>query len=123
MHLNEGTVPLPGQEIARNIPMATIGLQDSADMGSSTRSTDSDSVQDKSTVAILPTTYGRPRSLDALIRPTIEDSEGETAIIACGGAAFMAEVRNYTAALSDERAVHKGTGAQGIFLFTETYGW
>ena len=103
--------------------MTTISLQDSADTGSSTRSTDSESVQDKSTVAILPTTYGRPRSLDALIRPTIEDSEGETAIIACGGAAFMAEVRNYTAALSDERAVHKGTGAQGIFLFTETYGW
>ena len=66
---------------------------------------------------------GRPDSLDDLIRPTIEQSEGETAIIACGSASFMAELRNYTAALSDERAVHKGTGAQGIYLFTETFGW
>lgn len=66
---------------------------------------------------------GRPFSLDSLIRPTIEDSEGETAILACGNPAFMAQIRTYTAALSDERAVHKGTGAQGIFVFTETYGW
>jgi hypothetical protein len=100
--------------------MTTISPHDPADTGSLTRLTSLVSFQDKSSVAILPTTYGRPASLDALIRPTIEDSEGETAIIACGDAAFMAEVRNYTA---DERAVHKGTGAQGIFLFTETYRW
>lgn len=66
---------------------------------------------------------GRPMSLDDLIRPTVEESDGETAIIACGSVSFMAELRNYTAVLSDERAVHKGTGAQGIYLFTETYGW
>jgi hypothetical protein len=123
MGLKESIAFFPGQETAGKIPTATISLKDSADTGSSTRSTDSESLQDNSTVATLPITYGRPRSLDALIRPTVEDSEGETAIIACGGATFMAEVRNYTAALSDERAVHKGTGAQGIFLFTETYGW
>ena len=68
-------------------------------------------------------TAGRPVSLDDLIRPTVEASDGETAIVACGSASFMAELRNLTAALSDERAVHKGTGAQGIYLFTETYGW
>ena len=123
MRLNKSIALLPDQETAGKIPMTTISLQDSADTGSSARSTESESLKDNSTVATLPITYGRPRSLDALIRPTIEDSEGETAIIACGGATFMAEVRNYTAALSDERAVHKGTGAQGIFLFTETYGW
>jgi hypothetical protein len=61
--------------------------------------------------------------LDDLIRPTVEESDGETAIVGCGGASFLARLRNYTAALSDERAVHKGTGAQGIFLFTENYGW
>jgi hypothetical protein len=66
---------------------------------------------------------GRPTSLDDLIRPTVEESDGETAIVGCGGASFLARLRNYTAALSDERAVHKGTGAQGIFLFTENYGW
>jgi ferredoxin-NADP reductase len=66
---------------------------------------------------------GRPASLDDLIRPTVEESDGETAIVGCGVGSFLAELRNYTAALSDERAVHKGTGAQGIFLFTENYGW
>jgi ferredoxin-NADP reductase len=71
----------------------------------------------------MRTTAGRPASLDDLIHPTVEESDGETAVIACGNASFMAELRNYTAALSDERAVHKGTGAQGIYLFTETYGW
>jgi hypothetical protein len=71
----------------------------------------------------IPITAGRPVSFDDLIRPTVEESAGETAIVACGSASFMAKLRNYTAALSDERAVHKGTGAQGIYLFTETYGW
>jgi NAD(P)H-flavin reductase len=66
---------------------------------------------------------GRPSSLDDLIRPTVEESDGETAIVACGVGGFLAQLRNYTASLSDERAVHKGTGAQGIFLFTENYGW
>ena len=66
---------------------------------------------------------GRPASLDDLIRPTVEESDGETAIVGCGVGSFLAELRNYTAALSDERAVHKGTGAQGIFLFSENYGW
>ena len=66
---------------------------------------------------------GRPTSLDDLIRPTVEESDGETAIVACGSKSLLAELRNYTAALSDERAAHKGTGAQGIFLFTENYGW
>jgi NAD(P)H-flavin reductase len=111
------------KEKHKDIAMATISLQDSAENGSSTMSASSCSFHDRTAFPVLPTIYGRPASLDALIRPTVEDSEGETAIIACGVTSFMAEVRNYTAGLSDERAVHKGTGAQGIFLFTETYGW
>ena len=71
----------------------------------------------------LPIDYCRPASLDSLIRPSVEDAEGETAIVACGGRHLMAQLRSYVASLSDERAVHKGTGAQGIYLFTETYGW
>jgi hypothetical protein len=48
---------------------------------------------------------------------------GETGILACGGSRFTADLRNYVARTSDERAVHKGTGAQGLYLFCETYGW
>ena len=66
--------------------------------------------------------YGRPE-LDPLIRPLVEEAWGETGILACGGAEFMRSTRNYVAQLSDERAVHKGTGAQGLYLFCETYGW
>jgi len=66
---------------------------------------------------------GRPTSFDILIRPTVERSMGETYIVACGGKSLMAQVRTYVARLSDERAVHKGTDAQGIGLFTESYGW
>jgi Ferric reductase NAD binding domain len=98
-HVNEGVAFLPDLETAKGIPMTSISLQNSAETVSSTRSASSESVQDKSTIALLPTTYGRPASLDALIRPTIEDSEGETAIIACGGAAFMASDLNRQAGL------------------------
>ncbi|KAK5328500.1 ferric-chelate reductase Frp1 [Exophiala xenobiotica] len=66
--------------------------------------------------------YGRPE-LDPLIRPVVENACGETGIFACGGNQFMGSIRNYVARLSDERAVHKGTGAQGLYLFCETYGW
>lgn len=65
---------------------------------------------------------GRP-DVDSLIRPVVEEAWGETGIYACGGAQFTGSIRNYVARLSDERAVHKGTGAQGLFLFCETYGW
>ncbi|KAJ9656399.1 ferric-chelate reductase Frp1 [Neophaeococcomyces mojaviensis] len=75
------------------------------------------------TTPTLDTYRGRPASFDSLIRPTVETSTGETFVVACGGKSLMAQVRTYVAQLSDERAVHKGTGAQGIGLFTETYGW
>ena len=122
-HLTKDIALIQDKEKHKDVVMADISLQDSSENGSSIRSAPLYSSHDRTTFSVLPTIYGRPTSLDALIRPTIEDSEGETAIIACGVTSFMAEVRNYTAALSDERAVHKGTGARGIYLFTETYGW
>ncbi|RMD42636.1 hypothetical protein DV735_g2486, partial [Chaetothyriales sp. CBS 134920] len=72
---------------------------------------------------VLPVCHGRPSSWEALIYPTVIESRGETAILACGNSDLLVDIRNYVAKLSDERAVHKGTGAQGIFLHTETYGW
>jgi ferredoxin-NADP reductase len=121
--LAEGHCSLPNQEKVADAPMAHVSLLDTAESDSSRINVYSKLSQHKSNGSSLPSSFGRPESIDSLIRPTIEDSDGETAIIACGNASLMAELRNYTAALSDERAVHKGTGAQGIFLFTETYGW
>lgn len=65
---------------------------------------------------------GRP-SADQLIRPAVESAYGETAVVVCGDSSLIATVRSYVAKLSDERAVHKGTGAQGLYLFSESYDW
>ena len=64
---------------------------------------------------------GRP-SLAAIVREPVEASAGETSVIVCGGKSLTSTVRNCVATLSDERAVHKGTGAQGIHLHVEEFG-
>ncbi|WQF76699.1 Putative ferric reductase, NAD binding domain, ferric reductase transmembrane component-like protein [Colletotrichum destructivum] len=66
--------------------------------------------------------YCRP-DLEELIRGPVEASGGETSVVVCGGPSLTSSVRNCVAALSDERAVHKGTGAQGIHLFVEEYSF
>ncbi|OQN95305.1 hypothetical protein B0A48_18462 [Cryoendolithus antarcticus] len=62
-------------------------------------------------------------TVESMVRPPVEAALGETAVVTCGGLAITAQTRNFVAALSDERAVHKGTGAQGIFMHNETYGY
>lgn len=81
---------------------------------------DAGALQETSFIKMLRN--GRP-SVEAMLRPAVETALGETAVVVCGGVSITAQARTFVAALSDERAVHKGTGAQGIFLFTETYGW
>jgi len=73
--------------------------------------------------AAMATRHGSRPSVESMIRPAVEAAVGETAVVTCGGLTITAQARTFVAALSDERAVHKGTGAQGIYLFTETYGW
>lgn len=63
---------------------------------------------------------GRP-NIEAFIRIPVEATGGETSVVVCGGPSLVATVRNCVASLSDERAVHKGTGAQGIQLHVEEY--
>ena len=69
----------------------------------------------------LQYTLGRP-SLADFVREPVEASGGETSVIVCGGKSVTSTVRNCVATLSDERAVHKGTGAQGIHLHVEEFG-
>lgn len=59
----------------------------------------------------------------SFIRGPVEAAGGETSVVVCGGKSLVATVRNCVAALSDERAVHKGTGAQGIHLHVEEYSF
>ena len=59
----------------------------------------------------------------AFVRHAVETTGGETSVVVCGGKSLVARTRNCVAQLSDERAVHKGTGAQGIHLHVEEYGF
>lgn len=59
----------------------------------------------------------------SFIRNAVEATGGETGVVVCGGTSLVARVRLSVAKLSDERAVHKGTGAQGIHLHVEEYSF
>ncbi|KAF2227274.1 putative metalloreductase [Elsinoe ampelina] len=65
---------------------------------------------------------GRPMLKD-IMRTSLEQALGESAVLACGPQGLINDVRNTMVQLSDERAVHKGTGAQGIYLHTEAFGY
>jgi hypothetical protein len=53
----------------------------------------------------------------------LEQAQGETGVATCGPLSLNATVRNAVAKISDERAVHKGTGNQGIYLHAEGFCW
>ncbi|KAF9875270.1 ferric reductase like transmembrane component [Colletotrichum karsti] len=61
--------------------------------------------------------------VEEFIRSPVEAAGGESLVVVCGGSPLVATVRNFVSRLSDERAVHKGTGAQGICLHAEQYGF
>ena len=71
------------------------------------------------TIAMLS---GRPRPTN-LIRKLLEQALGESAIVVCGPQGLVDDIRQCIVALSDERAVHKGSGAQGIYLHTESFDY
>jgi len=63
------------------------------------------------------------KDLEDYLRSPVETAFGETMVAVCGGRRLTSDVRNLVANLSDERAVHKGTGAQGIRLYVEEYAF
>ena len=65
---------------------------------------------------------GRP-DIYTLLSPFLETAQGESGIAVCGPLGLNMKVRNEVARISDERAVHKGTGAQGIYLHVEGFCW
>lgn len=64
---------------------------------------------------------GRPRSME-IIESLLNQAKGETGIAVCGPLGMSTSVRNAVVDLSDRRAVHKGTGAQGVYLHIEGFG-
>lgn len=65
--------------------------------------------------------YNCRPDLEEVIRGPVEAAGGELSVVVCGGLSLTTAVRNIVSQLSDERAVHKGTGAQGIHLHVEEY--
>jgi predicted ferric reductase len=76
----------------------------------------------KHTHAGLAMYTGRP-STRAIMRRALEAARGESAVVVCGPVALVSDVQRDVCALSDERAVHKGTGAQGVYVHAESYGY
>ena len=88
---------------------------------SSSRSTLS-TYSEKSPIQQLKMHTGRPK-VRPLIRRVLEEAEGESAVIVCGPKGLQDDVRRSVVYLSDERAVHKGTGAQGVYLHVEGFSY
>ncbi|RDW80077.1 metalloreductase [Coleophoma cylindrospora] len=65
---------------------------------------------------------GRP-DIANLIRKSAELALGEMAVVVCGPPGLVQGTRNAAVMVSDDRAVHKGTGAQGIYVHAETFGY
>ena len=74
--------------------------------------------------ALAPSSFssGRP-DIHSLIWQLLDQAEGESGIACCGPVGLNARVRNSVVSVSDERAVHKGTGEQGVYLHVEGFGW
>lgn len=83
----------------------------------SSTSTSMLSPQLHSSIAVIG---GRPQCRN-IIRRTLEQAKGESAVVVCGPEGLVDDVKQSVVSLSDERAVHKGTGAQGIYLHTESF--
>lgn len=70
-------------------------------------------------ITFLP---GRP-NVEHIINETAEQALGEMAVVVCGPAGLVQDSRNAVVKVSDERGVHKGTGAQGIYVHAEAFGY
>jgi ferric-chelate reductase len=65
---------------------------------------------------------GRP-DMTELVWELANQAEGEMGIFTCGPLGMSTEIRRTVARVSDERAVHMGTGAEGIYLHVESFAW
>jgi hypothetical protein len=88
-------------------------------------SASSTSLKSRTKSRILPCAVfrsGRPDFYE-LLWELLEKAEGEAGVAVCGPLGLNSDVRRTVVRCSDERAIHKGTGAQGIYLHAECFGW
>jgi hypothetical protein len=65
---------------------------------------------------------GRPDFYE-LLWSLMANAEGETGVAVCGPLGLSSDIRRTVVRCSDERAVNKGSGAQGVYLHAECFGW
>jgi ferric-chelate reductase len=65
---------------------------------------------------------GRP-DFQSVLWDLLDDAEGETGVAVCGPLGLSTAVRSAVVRVSEQRAVHKGTGAQGVYLHVEGFCW
>lgn len=70
----------------------------------------------------IPLLGGRPNIVN-IIRKQAEIAYGEMAVVVCGPKALIQCTRNAAVKISDDRGVHKGSGAQGIYVHAECFGY
>jgi len=115
--INEASTSAPA-------PCCCRTLSNDAD-GSSRTSTSSARRPRKDALLVHPAMQifsGRPQTKE-IIRRSLEQAFGESAVVVCGPQGLVSDVKQNVVELSDERAVHKGTGAQGVYLHTESFGY
>lgn len=65
---------------------------------------------------------GRP-DIETMLWETLEGAEGETGVAVCGPLGLGVRCRKAVSSMSSRRGVHKGTGAQGVYLHVEGFSW
>ena len=65
---------------------------------------------------------GRPHP-KTIIRRTLEQARGESAVVVCGPQSLNHDVRQTVVRLSDERAAGRSTGALGVWFWGEGFGY
>ena len=63
---------------------------------------------------------GRP-DMREVLGTLLDGADGESGVAVCGPTGLIITTRNTLVRISDERAIHKGTGAQGCYLHAETF--
>ena len=117
---SDGPIPSPPRSVSSDIEPVDEGTEKNPSSASSSQTSQRRSFPAETPTPDISYTYGRP-DITSTIRRPVEAAAGETSVAVCGGRELVAAVRNYVAALSDGRAVHKGSGAQGIHLHVEGY--
>lgn len=120
--VDDAATPAAQTDSKRSEKVATVNSQIDVEHTSATSTTPRKRLSTASADSHVHHASVRP-DVEAFIRGPVEASGGETSVVVCGGPSLVARVRNCVASLSDERAVHKGTGAQGIGLHVEEYSF